>query len=203
MKLYGVLNTRGQRCLWALEEAGLPFEFQFVDFRAGDHRSPEYLAVNPNGKVPALEDGELKLFESAAICTYVGDKVPEKGLVPRPGTPERALYDQWMCFVIAELEQPLWTMGKHRFALPKEWRRPEMLEVARHEWTLAAGVLAKSLGERKFMVGDTFTMADILVTHTLQWARLFGVPLGHENLGRFADVMIERPAYARTGQYAR
>lgn len=202
MDLYGVAGSRTRRCLWALEEAGLPYKFHHVDFRAGEQRSPAYLAMNPNGKVPVLKDGDLCLFESAAICNYIGDKVPEKGLTPASGTVERALYDQWMFFVIGELEQPLWNIGKHKFALPKEWRRPEMFEVAAYEWTVAAGVLAAQLGARETILPDHFSMADVMIGHTLSWARMFKVPLGHDNLERYADALLARPAYQRTDKYA-
>ena len=202
MDLYGIANSRTRRCLWALEEAALPFDFHPVDFGAGEHRSPAYLKMNPNGKVPVLKDGDLFLFESAAICNYVGEKVPDKHLVPLSGTVERALYDQWMFFVIGELEQPLWNIGKHKFALPKEWRRPEMFDVAAYEWTVAAGVLASQLEARETILPGQFTMADVMIGHTLSWARRFKVPLGHDNLERYADALLERPAYQRTEKYA-
>lgn len=201
MDLYGILGSRTRRCLWALEETGLPFEYHHIDFRKGEQRTPEYLAMNPNAKVPVLKDGDFCLFESAAICNYVGEKVPDKGLVPASGTRERGLYDQWMFFVIGELEQPLWNIGKHKFALPEKWRRPEMFEVAAHEWTTAAGVLASQLGSRETILAGQFTMADVMIAHTLAWARRFKVTLGHDNLERYADAMLARPAYERTEKY--
>ncbi len=202
MDLYGILGSRTRRCLWALEETGLPFHFHHIDFAGGGQRTPEYLAMNPNGKVPVLKDGEFCLFESAAICSYIGEKVPDKGLVPPPRTHERGLYDQWMFFVIGELEQPLWNIGKHKFALPAKWRRKEMFEVAAYEWTVAAGILSSQLGTRDTIVPDQFTMADVMIGHTLSWARMFKVPLGHDNLERYADAVLARPAYKRTAKYA-
>lgn len=203
MKLYGTPASRTRRVLWALEEVGAHFELVHLDLRAGEHRRPEYAAINPNAKVPTLQDGDLTLFESAAICTYIGDRHPESGLVPEPRTPERALYDQWMFFAVAELEQPLWSMGKHTFVLPAELRVPRMLEVARFEWSVAAGVLAGALAERRTIVGDRFTMADILLAHTLFWARGFDVPLGHERLEEYADEHLARPAFLRTMEKGR
>jgi glutathione S-transferase len=201
MDLYGLAASRTRRALWALEETGLPFEFHPVDFRGGEQRSAAYLAMNPNGKVPVLKDGDFCLFESAAICNYVGEKVPERELVPVSGTQERALYDQWMFFVVGELEQPLWSIGKHKFALPKEWRRTEMFEVAAYEWTVAAGVLASQLGSRETIIPGRFTMADVMIGHTLTWAQRFKVPFGHDNLERYLNVLLARPAYQRTEKY--
>jgi len=113
------------------------------------------------------------------------------------GTQERALYNKWCFFVIGELEQPLWTMAKHRFALPEERRVPAMIDTALWEFGVAANVLHAGLEEREFLVGERFTAADILTAHTLGWAQAFNVPLGHERLQGYAQRMLERPALAR------
>ncbi|MCC8988107.1 MAG: glutathione S-transferase, partial [Candidatus Contendobacter sp.] len=115
-KVYGCPHTRSTRVVWALEEVGAEYEYQKVDLFAGEGRQPAYLALNPGGKVPALADGDLVLTESSAICTYIGDAFPASGLTPPFGSPERARYNQWCSFAVCELEQPLWTMAKHRFA---------------------------------------------------------------------------------------
>ena len=197
MTIYGDKTNRAGRCLWMLEEIGAPYHLHVVDFRAGEHRSPEYLRLNPNGKVPTLVDGDLVLFESAAICTYLGDKYPESGLVPRAGTPERALYNQWLFFCLSELEQPLWSISKHKFALPRDRRIPEMREVARYEFARAAPVVAQRLADRPYLLGDTFTAADILVGHTLFWAKRFKVPLDSDVLEDYAMRLLQRPAFGR------
>jgi len=84
---------RSTRVTWVLEEAGVDYEFMVVDLSKGEHKKPEYLKVNPYAKVPDLVDGELVLSESAAICTYIGEKFPSSGLVPKEIT-ERANYFQ-------------------------------------------------------------------------------------------------------------
>ena len=197
MTLYGGPATRAGRCSWILEELKQPYKLHVVDFRAGEHRSPEYLALNPNGKVPTLVDGELVLFESAAICTYLGDKYPEAGLVPPAGTPERALYNQWLFFCLSELEQPLWTISKHKFALPRERRIPEMREVAHYEFSRAVPIIEQALQERPYLLGQDFSAADLVVGHTLIWAKKFGVPLSSERLERYTKDLQVRPAFVR------
>ena len=197
LTVYGCANTRSSRVLWALEEAGAEYEYVAVDLRAGAGWKPEYLALNPGGKVPTLVDGELVLTESAAICTYIGDRFPASRLTPPVGSPERARYDQWCYFVLSELEQPLWTMAKHRFALPERRRVPAMLDTARWEFGVAAKVLARGLGRREFIVVDNFTAADILIAHTLTWARAFELPLEHDHLAAYAERLLARPAWAR------
>ncbi len=201
MKLYGVASSRTRRPLWALLEAGAQFEFRKLDLAAGEHRGAQFLAVNPNGKVPALVDGDLTLFESAAICDYVANRFPAAGLLPEPGSRELALCRQWMFWVVGELEQPLWNLAKHRFALPREWRIQRMREVAEYEWQAPAAVLARHLEGREFMVGATFTLADILVSHTLNWARGAGIALGADVSEAYLERMLARPAFQRTLEY--
>ena len=197
MKLYGFPRSRSTRVLWALEECGLDYEYVHVDFASGAGRQPPFIDINPYGKVPALVHEDGVLTESAAIVSFLGKKVPEAGFVPEEGTRARALYDQWCFFVIGELEQPLWTLGKHRFALPKKWRVPEIKETALWEFKNAAKVLAKGLDGRDFLVGDQFSFADLMVAHTLSWARSFKVPFPDESLDAYADRILSRPALER------
>ena len=116
MKLYGFGPTRSLRALWGLKELGLEFEFIPVNLQAGEHRRPEFLALNPAGKVPVLVDGDLVLTESAAIVLYLAEKHPEKELMPTR-LEQRAQVYRWVMFAMTELEQPLWRMAKHRFVL--------------------------------------------------------------------------------------
>ena len=121
----------------------------------------------PAGKVPTLVDGNLVITESAAICLYIGDKFRESRLVPQIGTAERAECYRWISFPISELEQPLWTIAKHRFVLPEEKRVPATLQTAFWEFSVAAGVLATGIADRPYATGEIFTAADILLGHTL------------------------------------
>ena len=124
MKLYGYPNSRATRALWALEEAQAEYDYIHIDVKAGAGKDPNYLAINPGGNVPTLVDGDLIITESAAICLYIGEKYPQSGLLSPAGTSERAQCYRWICFTISELEQPLWTIAKHRFVLPEEKRIP-------------------------------------------------------------------------------
>jgi len=197
IELFGFVPSRSNRPHWALEEIGAEYRFYTIDLRKGDHRSPYFLAINPAGKSPAMRDGDLVLTESGAICNYIGEKYPESGLTPQSGTPERALYDQWMYFALTELEQPLWTAAKHTFAIPEEHRVPAVIPSAKWEFARAGGILAGGLGDREFLVGDRFTMADIMVAHTLMWAVKTDFPLEHANLGTYLERMKSRPALKR------
>lgn len=198
MKIYGAASSRARRALWACEEAGAEYTFHAIDLRAGEHTKDAYLAINPNGKVPAMVDGELTLFESGAIVHYIAREYPEAKLLPELDTPDYARCLQWLFWVVTELEQPLWSMGKHRFALPEAHRVPEILECAAYEWLRPAEILAGALEGREFLVGDHFTVADVLAAHTLAWARGFKVPLNSDVLEDYLDRMLARPAFQRT-----
>lgn len=197
LTLYGCPNTRSMRVAWVLEEAGAAYDYEPVILRKGGGRRPSFLRVNPSGKVPVLVDGDLVLSESAAICTYVGDLFPAARLTPAFGTADRGRYNQWMAFAIAEFEQPLWTIAKHRFALPKELRVPAVEEAARWEFGRACRVLEKGLGERAFIVADHFTAADIMLAHTVAWANSAGVQVQSGLLQGYADRLLGRPALQR------
>ena len=138
LTVYGYASTRSIRVVWTLEEAGAEYQYVPINLRAGAGSQPDYLALNMSGKVPTLVDSGFVLTESAAICTYIADRFPEARLAPAAGTQERASYNQWCYFAMSELEQPLWTIAKHRFALPKPFRVPSVLETARWEFAVAA-----------------------------------------------------------------
>lgn len=194
--LYGCPNTRSLRAVWALEEAGAQYDYVKVELMKGGGRRPEFLQLNPSGKVPLLVDDDLRLPESAAIVTYVGSRFPESGLVPQPAR-ERALHDRWCHFVIGELEQPLWTLSKHTFALPEKRRVPAVIDTARWEFEVAARVLDEELRDSPYILGERFSGADVLIAHTLAWARASKVPIASEKLAAYAGRCLGRPAFAR------
>jgi glutathione S-transferase len=199
MKLYGCPNSRSLRAAWALEEAGAEYEYVLVELFKGAARTPEFLALNPAGKLPVLVDGELTLTESGAIINYVSDKFPASDLVPHDPA-ARANCLRWMFFSTTELEQPLWTIAKHRFALPKDKRIAGVEDTARWEFASAAKLVDGALAEREFMCGDAFTGADILLVHTLVWARSAKIPLESARLTAYMERLLTRPALTRARQ---
>lgn len=201
IRIYGFQNTRTTRTTWALEEAGAEYELIVVDLPQGEQRTPQFLKLSPGGKVPVLVDGELVLGESAAICTYVGEKFPASGLVPPVEQQrERAHYFQWCFFAMTELEAPLWTLAKHQKFLPKERRVPAVADTCLWEFHRSAAILAQYIKERPFAVGERFSAADILLAGMLNWARKAGINLESPALQDYADRMTSRPALARALQ---
>ncbi len=197
MKLYGTPDTRSTRVAWALEEAGAEYEFIHINMKHGEHKLPEFLAINPGGKVPALVDGDLVLTESAAICTYIGDKFPQSGLVPPVSDPaNRAHYLQWCFCAMTELEPPLWAIARHSRLYPKERQVPAVVETCQWEFERAANTLTQHLKDREYAVDSGFTAADIILTRILNWARGEGIAL-NPTLKNYANRMLARPAVKR------
>ncbi len=157
---------------------------------------PDYLALNAQGKVPTLVAGGRALTESVAILYYIARCAPESGLLPNAGMDVYARLDELNAFVLAELEQPLWSCGKHRFALPEERRVPQMLETAAFEFAKAVSALDRLLGDGEFAVGDGFTITDILLAHTFNWAIRFEFEVP-ERYAALRDRHYRRPAARR------
>ncbi|MDX1451692.1 MAG: glutathione S-transferase family protein [Oleiphilaceae bacterium] len=196
LKIYGYPNTRSLRATWMAEELGLDYEYCLVDMMQGDAKKPDYLAVNPAGKVPAIECDGAFITESLAIINFMAALKPDVELVPLSSHFRRAYYDQWASFALTELEQPLWTMGKNKFALPKEKRCPEIMATAQWEFQQALQLLSEGLGEHAYILGEHFTAADILVAHTLFWGMAFKQPIEQENLKAYIGRNGVRPALA-------
>lgn len=194
LTVYGFPRSRATRILWMLEELQQDYDYQPLDLEKGEHRSAEFLALNPAGKVPVLIDDDLILSECTAIISYLGDKFEHRELLPTPGSAQRALHDQWASFVVTELEQPLWTMGKHKFAIPKEYRVKAIFPTATWELQQAITLFSDALGDNPFILGDSFTAADILLGHTLFWAKGFEQPIEQANLQQYMGRVSQRPS---------
>lgn len=194
--IYGYPYTRSTRATWALEEIGVEYDFVPVNLSKGEHKKPEFLKINPGGKVPALVDGDLFLAETSAIVTYICEKFPASKLVPSD-IADRARYFQWAFFNMTELEAPLWTMSKHTRLLPEEHRVPAVAESCIWEFHRAAAVLAQHMEGREYAVGNQFSAADILLGGTLNWARTTKISFESVVLEAYADRLLARPALAK------
>lgn len=202
MKLYGYRNGRTFRALWALEEVGAQYEYVEVDLMRGECREPWFLEMNPAGKVPVLDDGGTIITESAAICMHLAEKYPQSRLMPPADTLERSYCYKWTSYIITELDAPLWTIAKHRFALPRERRVPAVIETASWEFRMAVKVLAAGVGDRPYLVGDCLTVADVIAGHTLSWAKSARLALGSDQLDRYLDSLLARDAAIRARERA-
>jgi glutathione S-transferase len=156
MRVYHREKTgRPLRIAWMLEELGEPYELTVMNREEG--RSEEHLARHPLGRVPVLEDDDGLLFESAAICLHLADQHPDSGLLAAPGTHERALAYQWVCFAPAELEPPLFE------AWIQAERDPERAASGRRRFDAAAVAVEEALDGQEYLVAGRFGVADVLV----------------------------------------
>ncbi|WP_321927349.1 glutathione S-transferase family protein [Paraburkholderia guartelaensis] len=192
MKLYGFAGTRSQRALWGLKEVDADFEFISVNLLEGEHKRPEYLRINPAGKVPVLIDGDRVIPESAAIVLYLADKYPEKALLPT-NLDERAQAYRWTLFAVTELEQPLWRITRHSFLYPPEKRSPADIELAREDFKNMAAVLEKHLEGREFIVGNKLSVADCVTVYLMDWANEVHLLEGFPRLQAYLERLYARP----------
>ena len=200
MQLYGFGNSRSFRVIWMFKELGIDFDYIQLNPFKGDLEEESFLSLNPSGKVPVLVDENLVLTESAAIITYLGDKYPNSGLVPNCGAASsdisaRARYNQWCYFAMTELEQPLWTIAKHQFSLPKKYRIPKVYKTAIYEFRNALGILEKGLDHSDWILGEQFTAVDILIGHSLHWAQSNKIKLKNVTLEQYYIRLSEREAF--------
>jgi glutathione S-transferase len=183
-------GSRSTRVLWALEEIGEPYDLTIVtdEFR----RSPEHFAKHPLGRVPFMElDDATVMFESLACCLYLADADPDASLIGPSGSTERALAYQWSVFAMTELEAPMIALGAAREA-------GNDIAPGLDRVTKAFGVIADALGDREWLVGDAFTVADVMSVSILGLAHSRGMLDGHPTLGAYVERGHARPAYERT-----
>lgn len=195
MKLYYVPQTRAARPRWMLEELGLPYELVRLDPKKGDNKRAEYLRVHPLGKVPALEDGEVAIFESTAIVLYLADKAGR--LAPPAGSAARAEYYQWILFGATTLEPPVAEISSHTHNRPAELRVAALADEGRAAFAAAAAAVEARLSGREFLLGE-FSAADVLVGSVLSWAGALRLLAEHPALEAYVARLKARPAWQRS-----
>ncbi len=156
--LYGISGSRAFRSIWAMEEIGVDYEHVPTSFR-GDAQAPEYLRINPNGRIPALVDGDLKLFESMAINMYLAKKYGQR-LMPQDLQGEAQAL-QWSVWGISEIEPQQMQIVVQKLFTPEDKRNPKVIAGATKALSRPLGVLNETLGERQYLLGDEFSIADL------------------------------------------
>ena len=190
MQLYWAPRTRSLRALWVLEEAGVPYERICLDMATGAHRTPAFKAINPMAKVPALCDGAVCVAESAAICAYVAESLPAAKLEPLRGDPRRGRYLQWLFFASGCIEGAY----LHRF-----------LKLTVSEVTAGYGsfdktmaVLDEALRDGPWILGDTFSAADVMVGCDLFFGvHVFKIVEATPAFTAYIEGCMARPAFKR------
>ena len=196
--LHHVPYSRSLRVRWLLEELGLPYELASRSF--ADLKRPEHLALHPLGKVPVLVDGEVVLFESGAIVSYLLERYGGGRLEPKPGTAERARYWQWFHYAEASLTPPLGQIVRHTVLLPEPERIPAVAELARAEAKRVLAPVERALTGQSWLLPD-FSAADIMMGYSVKLVSLLRL-LGEAtpNLVVYLARCEERPAYQRASR---
>lgn len=192
MKLYEFAPTRSIRVRWTLQELGVDFEAVTVNLVTGEARSPEFLKINPAGKLPALVDGDVVLTESVAIVLYLGEKYRDKGLLPTDPQ-QRAQLNRWLLFTATELEQPLWRIARHTDIYPEPDRLPADIRLAKRDFRSMVQVAEKHMQNRQYVMGDRVTVADFVLGYTLDWANEVGLLDQSPKLLAYMEKLYTRP----------
>jgi glutathione S-transferase len=170
LKIYGVARSRAFRTLWMAGELGIPYEHVKIDFADGGTRRPEYLAINPNGHVPAIDDDGFKLSESMAINLYLAKKYGSGiGLYPQSLEDEARVW-QWTFWGMTEIERPALTTLLNRIG-PEDRRDAAAADEAERALAAPLKVLDTAVAGSPYLLGDKFTVADLNVASILAWAR--------------------------------
>ena len=194
--LYEFPPTRSNRVKWALEEVGAPYARHTVDLLKGEQDSDAYRAIHPLGVVPAYETDRYRMFESVAILLQLLDEHPASGLAPAVGSAERAAYYQWCVFAGAEMDPAIMLVFDNTMR-PLEGMRPPgakhepaLAERGRYEFSVRAQAVSDTLDKQDYLLGDTFSGADIAIGHSCFMAA---------HTGLLGDYPVLQDYYARLG----
>ncbi|GAA6623826.1 glutathione S-transferase family protein [Scytonema sp. NUACC26] len=207
MKLYYIPTTRAVRPQWLLEEMGISYELVNVSMEMT--KQPEYQKLHPHGKVPVLIDGEVTIFESAAICAYLTDKYPTFRLAPSPDSPHRAYYFQWLFYASVTLEPPvehfMFDALPHlpEKLLPEKVRFGTSSDESRQWFDRVTQPLREALANNNYLVANQFSTADIVTGGVLLWAEKLGMLATDDPLTQYVNRLIQRPAFVRANERIR
>jgi glutathione S-transferase len=183
--------SRGRIIRWMLEEVGQPYETIVLDY-ATTMKSPEYLKINPMGKVPAIKHGDTVVTEAAAICAYLADAFPQAKLAPPSGSKERGPYYRWLFYGAGPVEA---MTSNHALGVQVPDEKRGMVGYGSREQVI--DTLDKTLQGRAYLAGDRFTAADLYVGAQIGWGLQFGTLDKRPAFEEYAGRLLSRPAAAR------
>ena len=189
--LYHFSPSRSMTVRWMLEEIGAPYELRVLNYKKGEHRKPDYLAITPMGKVPALVHTGVAIPETAAVCCYLADAFPGAGLAPPIGDARRGPYLKWLFFGPGCLEPAiLESMTDASFGAPESlgWGSAERV----------LDVLAQALTPGPWLLGEQFTAADVVIGSGLRWGLFTKAIPGRPEFAAYVGRLGERPAQQRS-----
>ena len=194
--IFHVKGTRGVRAIWLCEELGIPYEVDVVDFSPRFKNSPEWRAKSPTGKVPAMTDDSFTMFESGAICDYLLERYGDGRLQPAEGTQARALCRQWCWFAEATFARPLGEIVNHNRVAPDGGQVDFVIEDCRDRARICIAAIEDVVSKSEFLVGDAFTVADIMTGYSLLLASNFGLLTGdYPHTQAYYERLSQRPGF--------
>jgi glutathione S-transferase len=206
LKIYGIGPSRAVRPIWTALELGVPFELISTPYAGGATRTPEFLAINPNGHIPVLiderADGAITVWESMACALYIARVHGQAdGQTIAPATPrEEAEALRWSFWTVSELESDALTVLMHRMAMPEDQRKPELADKAESRLKVPLAVLEKHLQTQQakgeaYLAANRFTVADVCVASVASWVRPAAALLAqYPAVEAWVKLCVERPA---------
>ena len=191
LTLYHASPSRSSIVLWMLEELGAPYDIKLLSLKAGDNLKPEYLAINPMGKVPALKHGDTVITEVAAICTYLADEFPKAKLNIPVGTPLRGAYLKWLFFGPSVIEPAMTDR-----AFPRK-EAPRAAALGWRDFDIVLDIVAKPLAKGPFLMGEQFTAADVVIGSGLRYGMMFKMIPERKEFTDYVARFAARPAAQR------
>ncbi len=197
LKLHHAPNSRAGRIVWLLEELGLEYDLNRMDFHPKDLKSDAHRERHPLGRVPVLEDGDVMIFESGAIVEYVIARHTDGALKPAVDSPLFPYYLQWFHYCEGMVMPPVNTIVVQTLLLPPERQNKEALEQAQRLLTKAVAPINENLADKEYLIGD-FSAADIMLGHACFMAnRLGSVPEDMTHLQEYVERLKARPAFQK------
>lgn len=196
IKIYGSPKSSAGRVFWMLEELQLPYQPVTINMREKEHKSEQYLKLNPNGKIPCIEDGNLVIWESAAINTYLADKY---GPALLGTTPEiRSQVHQWNYWAMLELQKPMIDIFIQKVFVPEGRRDLALIEKSQKCCPPLLAILDNALKSRKYLVGDQFSVADLNMASVVNIAGAIQMDTSEfKNIQGWLSVIAERPSFKK------
>lgn len=186
--------SRGRVARWMLEEVGQPYETVLLDYETS-MKAPDYLAINPMGKVPAIRHGDTVVTECAAICAYLADAFPEAGLAPASGSPARGPYYRWLFFAAGPIEAAIIDR-----ALGVDVPADKRAMVGYGQYDDVVDVLDRHLASAEYVAGDRFTAADVYLGSAVAWGTEFGTLPKRPSFDAYLGRIMSRPAAIRANE---
>jgi glutathione S-transferase len=191
LTLYHAAPSRSSIVRWSLEEIGEPYDIHLLRLMNGDQLKPDYLAINPMGKVPALKHGDVVITEAAAICTYLADAFPRAGLSVPIGDPRRGIYLKWLFFGPSCVEPAITDC-----AFPRQ-EKPRRSTLGYGDFDTVMNVLAKAVAKGPYLMGEQFTATDVVIGSTMRWGMMFNLLPKRPEFVDYVARLEKRPALQR------